>query len=122
MAQKQPKTDRQSDLKNRLYNMITKAKPGIVWQAESLRQRWDRKRLQRQLTKEIRLKPAYHWQRHDELDAPQQQALDDYITTQEREIALVNICASMLLQGIAGNQKVVGSNPIHLHLKIFSKD
>lgn len=88
MAQKQPKTDRQSDPRNRLYKMITKAKPEILWQAESLRQRWGRKRLERQLTKEIRVRLAYHWQHYDELDAPQQQALDDYITTQERKIKL----------------------------------
>ncbi len=91
MAQKQPKTDRQSDPRNRLYKMINKAKPEIVWQAESLRQRWDRKRLERQLTKEIRVKLAYHWQHYDELDAPQRQALDDYITTEEREIKLEDL-------------------------------
>lgn len=91
MAQKQPKTDSQSDPRNRLYKMITKAKPEILWQAESLRQRWDRKRLERQPTKEIRVKLAYHWQRYDELDAPQRQALDDYITTQERKIKLEDL-------------------------------
>jgi hypothetical protein len=91
MIQKQPKTDRQSDPRNRLYKMITKAKPEILWQAESLRQRWDRKRLERRLTKEIRVRLAYHWQRYIELDALQRQALDDYITIQERKIKLEDL-------------------------------
>lgn len=90
-SQQQLKIDKQSDLRSRLYKMITKAKPEILWQAESLQQRWDRKRLEKQLTKEIRVRLAYYWQHYGELDAPQWQALEDYITTQERKIKLENL-------------------------------
>jgi hypothetical protein len=88
MVQKQPETDKQSDPRNRVYKIITKAKPEILWQARSLRQHWARWKLERQLTKEIRVRLAYHWRRYDELHNPQRQALDDYITTQERKIKL----------------------------------
>jgi len=91
LAQKHPKKYRESDLKNRLYKMTVNAKPEIRWQAESLLQRWKRKRLEKQLTKEIRVRLAYHWQHYDKLDTFQRQALDDYITTQERKIRIEDL-------------------------------
>ncbi len=38
--------------------------------------------------------------------------------TYEDFTALTNICASMLTQGIASNQKVVGSNRISSNIKL----
>jgi len=90
-SQQQFKTNRQSDLRSRLYKMITKAEPEILWQAEGLKQRLDRKKLEKQLTKEIRVRLAYHWDHYDKLDVPQLKALEDYITTQERKMKLVDL-------------------------------
>lgn len=91
MAKKQPNTDIKSDARDRLYRMITKAKPEILWQAESLRERWDRKKLERKGAKEIRVRLAYHWRNYKKLTAPQREALDNYITTQNRKITLTDL-------------------------------
>lgn len=90
-AYQQLQTNKQSDLKSRLYKMITKAKPEILWQAEDFKQRLERKKLEKQLTKQVRVRLAYHWDHYDKLDAPQLQALEDYITTQENKIGLVDL-------------------------------
>lgn len=89
MTKKQPNTDIKSDARDRLYKMITKAKPEShprsLWQCLRMM------RLERKVTKGIRARLAYYWRNYEKLTAPQRQALDDYITTQHMKIALEDL-------------------------------
>ncbi len=107
MTEKQ--SDSQSHLKKRLYQMITEAKPVIQWEAENLWQRLERKKLERDLKKEISLRLAYHWKHFDQLADPQREALDDFLTIQERKLKLEDF---LWEKGLRHGDHILVYNPI----------